>query len=155
MGQRARKTYRTFRDIATGDDGYEVIRDSGPTVELHLEALIKPSPELQDRLDYSKADDEIVGCCHRYSREHTGSEVRILTHDGGPIMTAKNLGLPFEVIPDTWLLPPENSPTERENVRLKEEINRLTKAEPEFTVRCVNAAGQEVELLGVCLRISF
>ena len=147
VAQRARKTYRMFRDIATGEDGYEVIRESGPRVELHLEALSRPSLELQDCLDYGKPDDEIVGCCHEYSREHSGADVRLLTHDGGPMMTARSLGLPFEPIPEDWILPPENSPAERENARLWEEVNRLRKAEPEFLIRCVTNQGQEVEKL--------
>ena len=124
-----------------------MIRESGPRVELYLEALSRPSPELEDRLDYSKPDDEIVGCCYRYSREHPSSDVRLLTHDGGPMMTARSLGMPFVLIPDSWLLAPENSLTERENARLKEEINRLKKAEPEFTIRCVDAGDREIEVL--------
>ena len=97
--------------------------------------MSRPSPELENQLDYSKPDDEVVGCFHRYTREQEGSDVRLLTHDGGPMMmvaTAKGLGLPFEPIPDNWLLPPENNPMERENVRLKEEVNRLKKTEPEL-----------------------
>ena len=147
VGQRARKTSRIFRDIATGEDGYEVIRESSPRVELHLEALGRPSPELEDRLDYGKPDDEIVGCCYEYSREHSPSDVRLLTHDGGPMMTARSLGLPFEPIPEDWILPPENSPAERENARLREEVNRLRKVEPEFLIRCMNHHGQEFEKL--------
>jgi hypothetical protein len=147
VGQRARKTYQMFRNIATGEEGYTLIRETGPRVELHLEALSNPSSELGDQLDYGKPDDEIVGCCHRYSHEHAGSDVRLLTHDAGPIMTARSLGVPFEPIPESWILPAENSHMERENARLKEEVNRLKQAEPEFTIRCVDAAGQEVETL--------
>ena len=147
VAQRARKTYRMFRDIATSEDGYKVIRESGPRVELHLQALSRPSVELENRLDYSKPDDEIVGYCHEYSREHSGADVRLLTHDGGPMMTARSLGLPFEPIPEDWILPPENSPAERENARLREEVNRLQKAEPEFLIRCVSKQGQEIEKL--------
>ena len=147
VGQRSRKTSRMFRDIATGEDGYEVIQESGPRVELHLEALGRPSPELEDRLDYGKSDDEIVGYCYEYSHEHSPADVRLLTHDGGPMMTARSLGLPFEPIPDNWILPPENSPAERDNARLREEVNRLRRAEPDFLIRCVNHQGQEVEKL--------
>ena len=147
VGQRARKTYQVFRNIAIGEDGYELIWEGSPRVELHLEALSRPSPELEDRLDYGKLDDEIVGCCHEYSREHSPADVRLLTHDGGPMMTARSLGLPFEPIPEDWILPPENSPAERENARLREEVNRLRKVEPEFLIRCVTDQGQEVEKL--------
>ena len=147
VGQRARKTNRTFRDIANSADACALVRESGPRVVLYLETFSRPSPELADWLDYGKPDDEIVGCCHRYSREHEGSDVRLLTHDAGPMMTARSLGLPFEPIPDSWLVSPENSPTERENARLQDEVNRLKKAEPDFLIRCVDAAGQEVETL--------
>ena len=147
VGQRARKTYRTFRDIATSADDYALVRESGPRVELYLEALSRPSPELADRLDYGKPDDEIVGCCHRYSREHEGSDVRLLTRDGGPIMAARGLGMSFVLILDSWLLPPENSPMERENARLKEEVNQLKKAEAEFSIRCVGDREQDIKTL--------
>ena len=33
VGQRARKAYQAFRDIITGDDGFETIRQSGPRVK--------------------------------------------------------------------------------------------------------------------------
>ena len=147
VGQRARKTHQMFRNIAISEDGYEVIRESRPRVELHMEVLSRPSLELEDRLDYSKPDDEIVGCCHEYSRKHSGMDVRLLTYDGGPMMTARSLGLPFEPIPEDWILPPENNPAEREHARLREEVNRLRKAEPEFLIRCVINQGQEVEKL--------
>ena len=140
VGQRARKTYQVFRNIAIGEDGYELIRESGPRVELHLEALSKPSPELEDQLDYGRPDDEIVGCCHQYSHEHTDADVRLLTHDGGPMMTARSLGIPFVAIPETWLIPPENA-------RLRDEVNRLRKAEPYFQIRCLDAADREIETL--------
>ena len=147
VGQRARKTYQVFRNIAVGEDGYELIRESGPRVELHLEALRRPSPELEGQLDYGRPDDEIVGCCHKYSQEHTDADVRLLTHDGGPMMTARSLGLSFAAIPETWLIPPENNPMERENARLKEEISRLSKIEPEFLIQCVDAVSDEIETL--------
>ena len=147
VGQRARKVHGMFRDIAIGENGRQLFRESSPRVELHLEALGKPSPELEDQLDYGKPDDEIVGCCHRYSRDNVNADVRLLTHDGGPMMTARSLGLSFEPIPEDWILPPENNPAERENTRLKEEVNRLKKTEPEFLIQCVDATGQEVAAL--------
>ena len=90
VGGKARSTYTLFRKIIDSTQGYELVNSSSPRVKLSLEALSRPSPELQDTLDYNKTDDEIVGCLHRFRRENPDSEARLLTNDGGPMMTAKS-----------------------------------------------------------------
>ncbi len=145
--QRARKTSSLFRSII--ETGYKVIQDEGPQVKLMLESSSVPSPELKDRLDYSKPDDEIVGFLHQYRKQHPEADVRLLTHDTGPMLTAKSLGLPFVKIKDTWLLPTESNETERENRRLKEEVARLRKTEPEFHIRCLDGNESDIDVLEV------
>lgn len=147
VAQRARKTSSLFRSIVEKD--YGVIRDKGPQVKLMLESPSVPSPELKDRLDYTKPDDEIVGLLHQYRQQHPEADVRLLTHDTGPMMTARSLDLPFVKIKDDWLLPPESNETDRENRRLKEEITRLRKTEPEFHIRCVGDNESEIDVLEV------
>ena len=120
VGKRARKTYSTFfRPIATDEKEYELIRSDDPKVKLFLESPSWPDPELSHRLDYSKPDNEIVGCLSRYTKTNRDADVRLLTHDTGPMMTAKGLGLFVAPIKDEWVLPPEHNKVERENVRLK------------------------------------
>ena len=114
-----------------------------------LESSSVPSPELKDRLDYDKPDDEIVGFLHKYEQQHPEADVRLLTHDTGPMMTARSLDLPFVKIKDTWLLPPESNETERENRRLKEEITHLKKTEPQFHIRCLDDNESEIDVLEV------
>ena len=147
VAQRARKTSSLFRSIVEED--YKVIREKGPQVKLMLESFSVPSPELKDRLDYNKPDDEIVGLLHQYKQQHPEADVRLLTHDTGPMMTARSLNLPFVKIKDTWLLQPESNETERENRRLKEEITRLRKTEPEFHIRCLDNDESEIDTLEV------
>ena len=145
--QHARKTSSLFRSII--ETGYKVIRDEGPQVKLVLESSSVPSPELKDRLDYNKPDDEIVGFLYQYKQQEPNADVRLLTYDTGPMMTAKSLNLPFVEIKDDWLLPPESNETERENRRLKEEVTRLKKTEPEFQVKSVDDDGKEVTSLEI------
>ena len=145
--QHARKTSSLFRSII--ETGYKVIRDEGPQVKLVLESSSVPSPELKDRLDYNKPDDEIVGFLYQYKQQEPNADVRLLTYDTGPMMTAKSLNLPFVEIKDDWLLPPESNETERENRRLKEEVAHLKKAEPQFRIRCLDGNESEIDVLEV------
>ena len=147
VSRRTRKTHSLFRDIAINEKDYELIRKSGPKVKLFLEPLIGPYSELSDRLDYSKSDDEIVGCLFNYVKRYPEADVRLLTHDSGPIMTAKSLGLSFIPVKEDWILPPENSEADQEIVRLKNEIAQLKKAEPEFHIQCLDPDDIEVDSL--------
>ena len=81
VAQRARKTSSLFRSIIEED--YKVIREKDLQVKLMLESSSIPSPELEDRLDYTKPDDEIVGFLHQYKQQHPEADVRLLTHDTG------------------------------------------------------------------------
>ncbi len=145
VAQRARKTSSLFRSII--ETGYKVIQDEGPQVKLVLESSSVPSPDLKDHLDYNSPDDEIVGFLYQYKQQHPETDVRLLTHDTGPMMTARGLDLPFVKIKDTWLLPPESNEIEREYRRLKEEVTRLRKTEPEFHIRCLDDHESEIDVI--------
>ena len=134
VGKRARKTHSLFGKVIADESGYELIRESQPQVRLLVEPNWLPSSELQDRLDYNEIDDQIVGCVHAYRKQNPGCYVRLLTHDSGPMATAKMLSLPFFSIPEEWLLQPENNETERKNSRLQKELGQLKKAEPQFAI---------------------
>ena len=108
VANRARQTYRLFRKIIDGRQEYELVRDSIPTVKLFLQGPSQPSPELGGILDYGKPDDQIVGCLHKFRRDNPESDAKLLTYDGGPMMTANSLGIPYIAVKDDWLLPPEN-----------------------------------------------
>lgn len=147
VAQRARKTNSLFRDII--QKGHKVIREDGPLVKLILGSSSVPSNKLKGRLDYSNPDDEIVGFLYKYKQQYPEADVRLLTHDTGAMVTAKSLDLPFVPVKDDWLLTPESNAIERENRQLKEEINRLRKAEPQFRIKCVDENDTEVSALNI------
>ena len=147
VGRRARKTNSMFRHIV--ENGYKVIREDGPRVKLILELSSVPSNGLKYDLDYSNPDDEIIGFLYKYKQQYPEADVRLLTHDTGPMMTAKSHNLPFVPVKDDWLLKPESNKVEKENRRLKEEINRLRKAEPQFRIKCVDENDTEVSALNI------
>lgn len=148
VGKRARQTNSLFRElIISGKD--KIARDTGPKVLMHIDPSIRPSPALKDQLDYSKPDDEIVGCVHAFRASNPGADARLLTHDSGPMATAKMLGLDFVPVPDEWLSPPESNDEERERRRIETELTRLKKAEPEFHISYLDQDGREVESIAL------
>ena len=150
VGKRARKTYsKLFRPIAIGEKQFQLIRQADPEVRLFLEAPSWPDQELTGKLDYSKSDNEIVGCLSRYVKENLGVDARLLTNDAGPMMTARRLGLSVEPIATDWLLPPEHSRSEREIDHLRKEIEQLKKQEPQIRIRYMDYDGKEVSEMNI------
>ena len=143
LANRARATSAMFRGMLT--EGQKVVRDAGPRVVLSVEPQHSYSRNLENRLDYQERDDQLVGALHEFARRHEGSDVRLLTHDTTPLFTARGLGLTADIIPESWLLPPESTATEKEVLSLKSEIARLKKTEPSFSIRCVDQSNTELE----------
>ena len=148
VAKRARRTYPMFRRVITGELGYEVV-NSEPPVKLVIQSNSLPSDELADVLDYNKPDDEIVGSCYRFMLEKPDLDVRLLTHDTGPMMAAKSVNVPFIPINDDWLLSPENSESERKITRLEDELARMKRTEPRFNIRCINEQGAEIDSIEI------
>ena len=149
VARRAKSTYRLLGPVAEGQQEFLTIKDSAPTVKLFLEAMSRTTSGLDDILDYTKIDDQIVGCLHRYRHDNPEIDARLLTYDRGPMMAARALELPFEVIRETWLLQPEHNELEKENARLKERVSQLESAEPRFKIELVDECGVSIEQLTV------
>ena len=153
IGRRALKAYKLFRRILLkSDHDYLLVHEAVPQVKLFLAGPGKPSSELMDVLDYTKADDELVGYMWEYQNQDENRDVRLLTHDSGPMMTAKAIDLPFIPIPDSWLLPPEPNKAEQEIRRLNEQINQL-KAGPKFEIAFLDQHRNEIRDITTSLQI--
>ena len=144
IARRARKASTLIRDVILSNDGYKVIQDSGPRVILFVNPALRPAFELSNDLDYGKNDDQIVGIVHTFACENPDTNVLLLTHDTGPIATAKMAGVPVMPVPDEWLLPPEPSESDRKLRTLEAEIAKLKDQEPRFSVHCVGEQGQNL-----------
>ncbi|MDE2997754.1 MAG: PIN domain-containing protein [Gemmatimonadota bacterium] len=143
--KRSRKTYRIFRRIIESNDEFLQVSDASPRVRLFLEAPSLPSTDLKDVLDYSKPDDEIVGCLYRFIKENQNEDARLLTHDTGPLLTAETHGLRVDLIKDEWLLRPEHNESETEIARLRQRVAILEQTEPNFLVSFLNDDQSEIE----------
>lgn len=149
VGKRARQTNSLFRNIIISEDGYKLIQKEKPIVKLLIDSSYLPSKKLANRLDYNNQDDALIGCIHAFAIQNNDTNAQLLTHDTGPMNTAKMLNLPFFPIPDDWLLAPESDQTEREANRLKAELDLFQKSEPRFDIICVNNEGNQIETIDV------
>lgn len=153
VAKRARKTNSLFRRIINSEQGYELIHESKPQVKLLVDPTYQPSSDLRDQLDYNEIDDQIVGCVHTFQARNPEADVRLLTCDTGPMASAQMCSLPFVEIPDDWLLPPESNEAEKEITKLREEVKRYRKTEPQFEISCLNQNGDDInsfEFESVC-----
>jgi PIN domain len=128
LARRARDASSLFREIILGNTGNKIVRESNPSVKLLIEPQLTPADGLN--IDYSRADDRLVGIAAEYQRHHPDADVRVLTHDTGPMATARTIGVGLAPIPDEWLRPPEPSEADKTIKNLHDEIARLKLAEP-------------------------
>ena len=149
VAQRARATYQLFGQVLESEQGYLLIRNSDPTVKLFVEGVSQRSTDLDDQLDYTKTDDQIVGRVHKFRQDNPNVDARLLTQDRGPMMTARHLELPYVQIGEDWLLQPENDDSEKEIIQLRNRVAQLEKAEPRFKIELVDEDGKTLERLEV------
>jgi hypothetical protein len=147
LGQRARVASRLFREAILDPGGCKVAKDGKPLVRLFIRQELKRSTVLSAQLDYQERDDQLVGIAHAFAQENPGLDVRLLTHDTGPMASAKMVGVPVAAIFDEWLVPPESSETEKTIKALEHEIARLKKAEPVFSIEYLNEEGKSADRL--------
>ena len=147
LARRAKATSSLFREIIIGSSDHKVIRSGTPVVKLLIANGLKPNPALGDQLDYRLNDDLLVGIAHLFAENNTGADVRILTHDTGPMASAKMVGAQIAPIPDEWLLPPETSEKDKAMKALEAKVKRLESAEPSVDIVFTNSSGDGVNAL--------
>ena len=126
------------RTLLIDKSDHLVISTDRPTVKLYLDKPGPPSHTLQNTLDYSKPDDELVGYAFGYGQKHTNADVYILTHDTGPMATAQAVGLSYSDIPDKWLIGSQQDSADPEKARLLARVAELERREPRITLQFVD-----------------
>lgn len=138
LSKRARAASSIFRKALLADNDYIEVCSKQPLVSLYIRQDLKVDPGLDQQLSYSERDDQLVGIASLFAKANLDADVRILTHDTGPMASAKLAGVAFCEIPDDWLLPPETDESEKRVSALQSELMRYKKAEPSFDVQFAN-----------------
>ena len=141
VSRRARAASALFRKMLPA--GEKIVREAGPRVSLYVASQHQYSQELEGTLNYQERDDQLVGIVHRFAAENPEEDARLLTHDTGPSYTAAGLGLNIEMIPEGWLLAPENDEQQKRINKLETELSNYRRAEPYFEVLLLDAENNE------------
>ncbi len=73
----------------------------------------------------------------------------ILTHDTNLLLTAKLCGLPFVVIPDSWLLEPSPNHRDKKITELELRLQHLEKSYPQIDMSIYDADREQVNSLAI------
>ena len=129
---RVRRVLKMVRTLLSDASTQVTVRKKEPMVKLCLAEPGLPSSDLRETLDYRKPDDELVGYAYRYCQEHPEADVFLLTHDTGPMATAKAVGLEYREIPDHWLIGSRQDLRDPEITKLTARIKELERQEPQI-----------------------
>lgn len=141
LAKRARTTSTMIRNLIKRTGMCEVIRESKPKVTLELNVSLSPGADMPNTLDWHQPDDWLVATALTFSRTNPDLDVRVLTDDTGPMVSAHTAGLQIAEVPDGWLLKPEKSVREKEISALKAEIAQLKGQEPRIEIECRSEGG--------------
>jgi hypothetical protein len=89
------------------------------------------------RLDATRPDDQLVAAA---LTEPGDGPAELFSFDAGPLIRARMAGLAAHRSPESWALPPQQDPAEREVARLEQELATAKATRPILKARFVDAA---------------
>lgn len=141
LAKRARAMSSIIRTLLKSDKNSIEIKNAKPRVCLSLRQDLKRDEQLSEELDYSERDDQLVGITSKFIKDNARECVFLLTHDTGPMASAKLVGVPYSIVPDNWLLPPENDAIDKRINAAEAELAKYKNLEPKFEIECVGTSG--------------
>jgi len=132
---RARGAASFLRGIVLSERSIKRLRPTDPKVEISFPSTGRESDLEHHALDLSLADDRIVAEALRYRKDNPDQSIELLSNDSGLILTAKNLNLPFVVIPDGWLIPPEPDARDKRIAALELRLKEIERLSPKIEIQ--------------------
>ena len=132
--KRALEIYGRVRAMIKDGREEDVVSAENPKVVFRLARGLKFDPDLEDDLDKTATDDWLVGALSLRLKDEPGVTACLFTHDSGPASAASSLGLPYRLIDDVWLRPPENDAQEKRIIALEKELGDYRAQEPHIAI---------------------
>lgn len=85
-------------------------------------------------LDPAWNDDLLIASVLEYREQHNSVDTVLVTHDTGARLTCRHLGIKTIELPEKYRLPPELDESEKENQRLRRELQKIQNALPKISV---------------------
>jgi hypothetical protein len=130
LGPRARAFNRTISPCAQSLTPVRIV-EGLPIVDIDLAVCDRIDWDALGDVDPDDADTRIVAQIAHARGVSAGRRV-LLSHDINPIATASRLGISTKKLPDSWLLPVEPSPHEKELQKLRQQVRDLRTSEPKL-----------------------
>ncbi|MGF6332512.1 hypothetical protein ABH909_005390 [Pseudomonas sp. BS3782 TE3695] len=146
VAKRARKASTLIRDLLVSETDYIEVRCKEPRVVIRIRQDLKPDILLSNELCYDERDDQLVGVTSTLMKTKSADQIALLTHDTGPMASSKLVGVPFKVIPDDWLLPPETDESDKRTNALVAELSKYKNAEPKFQILFIHDQTETVSI---------
>ncbi len=138
--KRARKASAFLRELVWSSDSTITLRENAPRVQISFSPPI-PADSASPLLDMSRSDDRILEELLLYTQEYPAASAALLTHDANPMLTAKRLNLEFLVIPERWLLPPEQDERDKRISELERRLTQYERSAPAIAVSVTDQNG--------------
>lgn len=142
--RRALKVSQRIRTMLESSQAEEVINAASPKVVLRLLSTVKPDPDLAEDLDYEVDDDRFVGIVSTLSNNN--QSVSFLTDDSLAASTAQVVGVPFQLIPESWKRPPEQTTEAKKIKELEQDIATYRSQEPNIEIRDASVDGTQTRV---------
>lgn len=121
---RARAAFKLLDAASEADPMRIILRNGSIVVALNLPEIAPTDWSSHPRLDPSRPDDALVAQAADLAVDPPKI---LLSHDSGPRLTARRLGLAVKSVPEAWLLPDPVDDDRKQIQRLQRE-NELLKA---------------------------
>lgn len=95
-------------------------------------------------LDPLRNDDRLIATALAYQKHYPNNRVILLTHDIGPRVRGRSFGLNVVEPPENWRLPAEEDVIEKENRRLRADLERERAARPKLILRLTGMSDEEI-----------
>lgn len=143
VSKHVRSISSKIRDLYQSEAPHLVIREASPRVLLMIGKHANSEAAFRQPLSRAIPDDNII--FEYMTTVPNSTEKILLTHDLGVAQKCRTLNLRHKLVPDEWVLPPETSKDEKENNRLREQIERVTATQPKIVVQLREWAGSPLK----------
>ncbi|WP_298938562.1 PIN domain-containing protein [uncultured Ruegeria sp.] len=128
--KRALKVFEIVRSMLRSQQSEHVVQEENPRVVLRKAPMIQPDPEHDGALNYSKADDALVGITSTLSKAANNHDVAIITDDTNVAASADHIGLRIELVDESWRREPQQSDDQARIQKLKKDLDSYRQQEP-------------------------
>ncbi|MCP1121651.1 PIN domain-containing protein [Robbsia andropogonis] len=128
---RARKAWSTFAQVIDSNDNQITVTAGKRTISLEL---LMPKIKAEDfpDLDLQNPDDQIVSEVLWLRQQRSEDGVTFISNDTAALATAKSQRIPFQRLPEQWMLPPEKDNRDKTIEELRKSVARLSSQHPEL-----------------------